>query len=160
MAAGDETTMDGGNAAGRAVMTRLGHLWETRNADIATIAFLASIASFLISTAFDLGVVGSLVGIAGTSACGFSWLLARAIFHADTGRELWPLIIVGALVAIGLPLDLLGSMRDGSGPVATGLDMAANIHALLSSTVLLLAFIEPWRDYRSDLPSPSPMAVC
>jgi len=152
MAAGDETTMDGGNPAGRSVMTRLGHLWETRTADIATIAFLVSIASFLISTAFDLGVVGSLVGIAGTSACGFSWLLARAIFHADSGRELWPLIIVGALVAIGLPLDLLGSMRDGSGPLATGLDMAANIHALLSSTVLLLAFIEPWRDYRSDLP--------
>ena len=126
--------------------------WEMRTVDAAAIAFWISIASFLVSTAFELGTVGAIIGMAGTSACGFSWLFARALFQKDAGQELWPLILVGGLIAIRLPLDLFGGTLHGPGLIATGLAMAATLHALLSSTVLLLAFVEAWRGYRSDLP--------
>jgi len=138
--------------ADSSTVQRFLRFWEIRTVDTAAIAFWISIASFLISTAFKLGPVGVIIGIAGTSACGFSWLFARAIFQKDAGQELWPLILVGGLIAIGLPLDLVDGAPHGPGLTATGLGMAATIHALLSSTVLLLAFVEAWRGYRADLP--------
>ncbi|MEO1568938.1 MAG: AraC family transcriptional regulator [Pseudomonadota bacterium] len=127
-------------------------LWETRAVDVAAIAFWISIASFLVSTAFDLGILGVFVGMAGTAACGFSWLLARAVFRSDAGHEIWPLALVGVLVSTGLLLTLSGDARSGSGPVAIGLGMALSLHGLLSSTVLLLALVEAWLGYRDDLP--------
>lgn len=127
-------------------------LWETQAVDVAAAAFLISIASYLISTAFELGVFGLFVGMAGTAACGFSWLLARAVFRSNAGDEIWPLAVVGVLIGTGLVLDLFGGARSGSGPVAMGLGMAASLHGLLSSTVLLLALIEAWLGYHADLP--------
>lgn len=128
-------------------------LWETRAVDVAAFAFWVSIASFLVSTAFELGTLGVLASIAGTSACGFSWLLARAVFRSDAGQEIWPLAIVGVLVGTGVLLQVFESEQSGTGLLAMGLGMAASVHGLLGSTVLLLAFVEAWLGYRADLPA-------
>jgi len=87
-----------------------------------------------------LGLVSELVGIAGDATCGWSWLLVRALFQSPSPRRAaWPLALVMILVASGAVLRL----SDGStGPLPR---MVENLAGLVSSTLLLLAAIEPLR---------------
>jgi len=126
--------------------------WDTRPLDVAAIAFLISIASFILSSVWDWGSFDIVVRIAGSATCGFAWLLARSFFKPNANSEIWPLIIVGLLIGIALLLRVFAAERGSNGALATILGMAAYLHTLVSSTVLLLAFLEPWFDYRPDLP--------
>lgn len=126
-------------------------LWATRHLDIVASGFWFSIACFIASRIWDLGIAESVVTITGTAACGFSWLLARALFRSDAERETWPVIVVGGLVFTGLLLILFSPYRDGITPVGNALGLVGSAHNLISSTVLLLAFIEPFLGLRPDL---------
>lgn len=87
-----------------------------------------------------LGLVSDIIAIAGDATCGWSWLLVRALFRsAKAPRESSPLLLVLFLVASGAVLRLVGGSAE---PVPR---MVANLGELVSSTLLLLAAIEPLR---------------
>ncbi|MEL6858446.1 MAG: AraC family transcriptional regulator [Pseudomonadota bacterium] len=127
-------------------------LWETHHLEVVVIAFWISITSYLISTAWDLGVADVIIGLAGTASCGFSWLFARALFRADAEREIWPVLVVGGLIVTGLILSLYDNNRQTSGLMGSVLNFSKGTHGLISSTVLFLAFIEAFLGFRADLP--------
>lgn len=84
------------------------------------------------------GPVFDLVAIAGDATCGWSWLLVRALFQpARPQKATWPVILVLILVVTGAFLRLSG---DSMAPLP---HMVKNLGGLVSSTVLLLAAIEP-----------------
>ncbi len=94
-----------------------------------------------------LGLVSDLIAIAGDATCGWSWLLVRALFQPTKPRPArWPLVLVLILVATGAFLRL-------SGDSAAALPrMVDNLGGLVSSTLLLLAAIEPLKGLNRDLP--------
>ncbi|MDO9487318.1 MAG: AraC family transcriptional regulator [Sphingomonadaceae bacterium] len=89
----------------------------------------------------QLGPASAMFAVAGSATCGWSWLLARALFRAPEARRgLWPLALVLALVAA----DAFDYFRaDHAAPLAR---LVVNAETLLSSTLLLLALIEPLKD--------------
>ncbi len=90
------------------------------------------------------GLAGTLLDMIGLGACGWAWLIARALFDPAKHDAWWPRIVVlvlvvsGALTVLSLP----------TGPRQT----AENIYALSGSAALLLTFFEPFHRYRRDLP--------
>ncbi|MEM7004412.1 MAG: AraC family transcriptional regulator [Pseudomonadota bacterium] len=128
-------------------------LWASRHLDIVAIGFWCSITCFIVSSIWDLGVAEGVLTVAGTASCGFSWLLARALFRPNAEREIWPVVVVGGLVFTGLVLTLFSPYRGGTDLVGTTLGLVGSAHSLISSTVLLLAFIEPFLGFRPDLPN-------
>lgn len=128
-------------------------LWTSHHLDVVAGAFWLSVTSYLISSAWDFGALDVLIGLAGTASCGFSWLLARALFRADAEREAWPLLIVAGLIMTGVGLDLYDGSRGTAGLAGYVFGIASSAHSLLSSTVLLLTLVEACRGYRSDWPT-------
>ncbi len=126
--------------------------WEKRPLDIVAIAFFISISSYILSTTFNWGSWGILIGAAGTASCGFSWLLARALFKPDFQKDAWPIYVVALLVTTGILIDAFATKRAETGILFTGIRMAASLHTLLSSAVLLLAPLEAWSNYSKDFP--------
>lgn len=123
-----------------------------RHLEVVVVAFWLSITSFLVSTAWDLGVAEVIIGLAGTASCGFSWLFARALFRVDAEREVWPLLVVAGLMATGLILSLYTDNQEVSGVMGSVLGFVSSTHGLISSTVLLLALIEAFLGFQHDLP--------
>jgi len=126
--------------------------WHKRSLDTAAIAFWLAVASFVLSSIWNWGVLEILVGSIGTASCGFAWILARSFFRPNANRDIWPIYLVGVLIALGILLRVFATARTGEGTIATGLSMAASLQTLLSSTVLILAFLEPWLNYQADFP--------
>jgi AraC-like DNA-binding protein len=88
-------------------------------------------------------VVADLLVVGSCASCGWSWLLTRAMFApAGTAPTPWPLAVVLLLTAVGALLQWSDAPDSGL------LQMAANLQALVSSTVLLLAIAEPIRTWR------------
>ncbi|MEL6686396.1 MAG: AraC family transcriptional regulator [Pseudomonadota bacterium] len=123
------------------------------NLDLTAGVFWLAILSFIVSTLWDLGAVSIIIGLAGTATCGFSWLFARSLFRVDAHKEVWPLAIVLALIVTGLLIDLLRYFHSGADVTHYALGFASNIHGLLSSTVLLLTFVEAFLGYHRALPT-------
>lgn len=106
--------------------------------------FAGAVAAFcfgrLIGGGF--GLTSDLLAIVGNATCGWSWLLVRALFRRPAAeREIWPLTLVLALVAAGAFLRFDGS---DAAPLPRMID---NVETLTSSTLLLLATIEPLRGF-------------
>lgn len=104
--------------------------------------FAVAVCAFCLSQIIGsrLGLVSELVAIAGNATCGWSWLLVRALFQpARPRREMWPLGLVLILIVSGIVLHWSGA---SAGPLPR---MVGNLGELLSSTLLLLAAIEPLR---------------
>ncbi len=110
----------------------------------------AMLAMFTIAVGFFIagktigpyaGALGSIVVLAGMTSCGWSWLLARTLFHNTPFANPWPLIVVGALTVSGAGLLALEALAPSAAahPVSR---MATNVHMLTSSAVLLLALVE------------------
>lgn len=135
-------------------LQRLSFAWSSRHLDIVAIAFWISTSSYVVSSALDFGKYDILIGFAGTASCGFSWLLARALFRSDADRDGWPLLIIAGLILTGVLLDLFVEYRDEEGLIGHSLGAAWSAHSLLSSTVLLLTLIEACLGYRSDYSDP------
>ena len=120
--------------------------------DLYALLFWFSILSYLVSNWLNSGPVEALLTVAGTASCGFSWLFARALFRRSDQMEYWPLAIVGFLIlTVGL-LNLFQPDVMASNTLALVLRLADNLHTLLSSTVLLLALVEVFHNFSSDLP--------
>ncbi|WP_443748368.1 helix-turn-helix domain-containing protein [Asticcacaulis solisilvae] len=108
--------------------------------------FAASILAFCGSRWLG-GWTGDVLAIAGNATCGWSWLLVRALFHRSSRRGIsWPLAVVLGMAASGAILRLYGH-ADGTVSRIVG-----NMEMLTSSTVLLLALVEPLRNLTSETP--------
>jgi len=74
----------------------------------------------------------------GVSACGWSWLLARALFDPAKHDALWPRLVVLVLAASGATAVLAPPHQ----PVWT---VANNLYVLSGSGALLMTFVEPFQ---------------
>jgi AraC-like DNA-binding protein len=112
--------------------------------------FAGAVAAFCLRELIGarLGVSADVLAIAGGATCGWSWLVIRALFQRPgSPHPRWPLALVLAMIATEGMLRLDGG---GSAPV---MRIAGNVEGLVSSTLLLLAAIEPLRGIR-DVPPP------
>ncbi len=97
------------------------------------------------------GPLSPVLLLGGMAGCGLAWLMARALFHPPDGEPLWPLGVVGVLFATGLVLALGQAAGVNGGAGASGLRAVANTHMLVSSTVLVLVFLEVFQGYGPHL---------
>lgn len=90
------------------------------------------------------GAAGILFSLVGAGACGWAWLLTRALFDPAPQDVWWPRI-VATVVAVTGALTVLAPAEGGlSG-------FAANVYRLSGSAAMLLAFIEPFQARRVDV---------
>ena len=103
--------------------------------------FAGAVAAFCLERFMgEFGLASNLVAIVGNATCGWSWLLVRALFRRPAAqREIWPLMLVLVLVVAGAFLRFDTSDTE---PLSR---MINNVETLASSTLLLLATIEPLR---------------
>lgn len=107
-----------------------------------------SLACFILSQLLGprAGVWTTPLAIGGAASCGFSWLFTRAVFDPAPHDARWSRIVVLVVFLTGVAVVL------GDGLATPILRVIQNTHALGSSTVLMLTFVEPFTGYRRDLP--------
>ena len=116
------------------------------------VLFAVSVGAFALATGLDQDgrAVPLAVAIVGSSACGWSWLFARALFRPAGSIGTWPLVLVVLMITtavVALTMAPSARMFD-AGPA--WLRMVVNLNGLVSSTVLMLALLEPFHDWRAD----------
>lgn len=92
------------------------------------------------------GPTATFLAAIGASACGWSWLLARALFDPRERDAWWPRVAVLVVTVTGA----LSTLISGDGLVAR---VAGNAYTLVGSAALMLTFVEPFNRYRRDLPA-------
>ncbi len=117
-------------------------------------AFAGSIFCFTLITTFGerLGILFLPIAIAGTASCGWSWMLARALFRPPLPDARWPLVIVASIMVTGAVSYLTTDLTPAAQAAQPLLRMLDNVHMLASSTVLILAPVEALHGYTRDLP--------
>lgn len=111
-------------------------------AAICAVSFLSYIAGRLSG-----GAAETLFSIGGVGACGWAWLLTRALFDPARNDALWPRIVAVVIAATGA-LSILA-------PAESGLSrFADSAYALSGSAALLLTFIEPLHGRWDKMTSP------
>ena len=111
-----------------------------RSPDRLTVHALIAATSFIayILARETEGVVSTVLGAVGVSACGWSWLAARALFDPTRQDALWPRLVVLVLATSGIAAVLT--------PAGEPIAMAANnLYVLSGSAALLLTFLEPFQ---------------
>jgi AraC-like DNA-binding protein len=90
------------------------------------------------------GGTGILFSLVGAGACGWAWLLTRALFD-PAPRDVWWPRMVATVVAVAGALTVLA-------PTEGGLyGFAGNVYGLSGSAAMLLTFIEPFQPRRGDI---------
>lgn len=90
------------------------------------------------------GAAETLFSIIGVGACGWAWLLTRALFDPAPRDVWWPRIVAGVIAVTGALSIVV--------PVESSLSrFADNAYVLSGSAALLLTFIEPFHARRGDL---------
>ncbi|MFN4091727.1 MAG: helix-turn-helix domain-containing protein [Brevundimonas sp.] len=85
-----------------------------------------------------------MFSLVGAGACGWAWLLTRALFD-PAPRDVWWPRIVATVVAVAGALTVVA-------PADGGLqDFAVNVYRLSGSAAMLLTFIEPFQTRRGEL---------
>lgn len=108
-------------------------------AALCAVSFVCYIAGHLTD-----GAAGTLFSVIGSGACGWAWLLTRALFD-PAPRDVWWPRIVATVVAVSGALTVLA-------PAEGGLyGFAGNVYQLSGSAAMLLAFIEPFQARRVDV---------
>lgn len=120
--------------------------WRPRNrlhawAAVATVSFTCYILARLLEG--HAAVAASIIGV---GACGWAWLVARALFDPSRHDARWaPMVAV--IVAVTGAISVLAA---GGGVIDR---VAGNAYALSGSAALLLTFVEAFQRWRADLPS-------
>ncbi len=110
-------------------------------AAIATVSFVCYILARIVD-----GRAGAAFSVVGVGACGWAWLVARALFDPAERDVRWA-PVVALVVAVSGGLSELFPAGGTAGRVA------GNIYALSGSAALLLTFVEPFQRYGRDLPA-------
>lgn len=92
------------------------------------------------------GGAGTVFAAIGASACGWAWLLARALFDPGRRDAWWPRVVGFVVVASGA----VSTLATGDGVVSR---VADNAYVLSGSAALLMTFVEPFNRYRTGLPA-------
>ena len=100
-------------------------------AAICAVSFLCYIAGRLWG-----GVAGLVFSIGGVGACGWAWLLTRALFDPARHDVWWPRIVAAVIAAAGA----LSVAAPAGGALSR---FADSVYTLSGSAALLLTFIEP-----------------
>jgi len=105
---------------------------------------VASFACYILGRLLE-GDAARAFSLVGVGACGWAWLVTRALFDPAPRDARWA-PIVGLVVASSGALSVLVP--------ATGLvgRVAENLYALSGSAALLLTFVEPFHRYSPELP--------
>ena len=103
----------------------------------------------LCAVAFLCYIAGRLSGSApflmvGLGACGWAWLLTRALFDPAPHDARWPRIVAGVIAIMGA----LSVVAPADGGLSRVVD---NAYALSGSAALLLTFIEPFHGRRDGM---------
>lgn len=106
------------------------------HAALCAISFLAYIAG-----RWSGGLTGVLFSAIGAGACGWAWLLARALFDPAPHDARWPRVVAG-VVAISGALAVLAPVDGSLSRFALG------AYGLSGSAALLLTFVEPFQGRR------------
>jgi AraC-like DNA-binding protein len=109
-------------------------------AALAAVSFAAYVAGHLLE-----GGASTVFSLLGVGACGWAWLLARALFDPAAREAGWAKVVALVVAASGAasvlaPADGLASR------------LADNTYVLSGSAALLLTFVEPFHRYSADLP--------
>jgi AraC-like DNA-binding protein len=110
------------------------------HAVIATVSFACYILGRLLE-----GRAATAFSVIGVGACGWAWLVTRALFDPAERDARWARL-VGLIVALSGALSVLAPAGGLIGRVAD------NAYALSGSTALLLTFVEPFHRHGRDLP--------
>jgi len=103
------------------------------HAVISGLSFVAYILARLMDGPVGLGLMA-----VGVSACGWAWLLTRALFDPAPRDAIWPRAVVAVVAVSGA----VAVLAPEGGLVAR---VAANLYGLSGSAALLLTFIEPFQ---------------
>lgn len=98
---------------------------------IASLSFIAYILARVVE-----GSAASALTAVGVSACGWAWLLARALFDPTPKDAVWPRAVVAVLTGAGA----IASLAAPGGLIS---GMAIKLYAISGSAALLLTLIEP-----------------
>lgn len=109
------------------------------HAAIATVSFV----SYALSR-FVEGWAATALSVVGVGACGWAWLVARALFD-PAERDVGWARVVALVVAVSGGLSVLVPTDGLVGRVAD------NVYALSGSAALLLTFVEPFQRHARDL---------
>lgn len=109
----------------------------------ATIA-TASFACYILGRLLE-GRAATVFSLIGVGACGWAWLLTRALFDPAERDARWARV-VGLVLALSGALSVLAPAGGVVGRVADSL------YTLSGSAALLLTFVEPFHRYAPDLP--------
>lgn len=104
----------------------------------------ASFVSYILARATQ-GAWSTAFSAFGVGACGWAWLLARALFDSAPKDAWWPRII-GLTVAVTGAAAVLAPDGGLAGRIA------GNVYMISGSAALLLTFVEPFNRYRLDMP--------
>lgn len=132
-------TTSGASIAGLALWRPRGRLQVVTA--IAAVSFVCYALSHFLE-----GRVATALSVVGLGACGWAWLVARALFDPAERDARWAWV-VALVVAISAGLAVLAPAGTLVGRVA------GNVYALSGSAALLLTFVEPFQRYAPDLPT-------
>lgn len=133
-------------AFGPATRFDLGSIKPRRSPDRLIVHTCIAAAAFVayILARETQGVLSMGFAAVGVSACGWSWLLARALFDPAQHDARWPRLVVLVLILSGGVAVLA--------PSASLLSkLANNLYVLSGSGALLMTFVEPFQRHGCDL---------
>lgn len=102
-------------------------------AAVAGAAFVAYILARVLE-----GEAARVFDVLGVSACGWAWLLTRALFDPARQDAWWPRLVAGVVAVAGAATVLWPN----GGPVSK---IAENLYALSGSAALVLTLVEPFQ---------------
>ena len=129
-------------ATGRTLLTRGGPDRVQAYAVFCAVSFICYIAAMLTE-----GPGEALFTLIGVGACGWAWLLTRALFDAARHDVRWPRIVVFVIAITGA----VSVLAPVGGIVAR---VADNAYALSGSAALLMTFVEPFQTRGLALSAP------
>lgn len=103
----------------------------------------ASFVAYVLARIVE-GPASQLFAAFGVSACGWAWLLTRALFNPARRDVLWPRLVVGTIAVTGA----IGALAP-AGMIQT---VASNIYDLGGSAALVLTLIEPFQRHACAMP--------
>jgi AraC-like DNA-binding protein len=106
----------------------------------------AAFVSYILGHMVD-GSPGLFMAAIGASACGWSWLLSRALFDSAEREARWALAVMLLVLASGAGAHLVAA---SGGALSRAVD---NAYTLGGSAALLLTFVEPFHGWRRGLPA-------
>lgn len=118
--------------------------WRTLGRTVAWAAVCAVSFVCYIAGKLSGGAAEILFTMVGVGACGWAWLLTRALFDPAPRDARWPRIVAMVIAATGA----LSVIAPTGGGVSL---VAGNAYGLSGSAALLLTFVEPFRGRFGDM---------